>query len=343
MTQSVIIVGKNEGWNLEGSYARAFKKLDWDVQFWDPYQALLDEARGGAFGRRFSSFVQVEPWARKANLAFLSRIEKMRPQLILVIATDGTRAGSLAQIKVMAPETFLVCLFPDGPHNLSTDRIACLPVFDLVLTSSPAWMQSFKTLGARVVRYLPFAADVELHQPVSRTPAAAGHDVAFIGNWRLEREEVLEQLSDFDLWLWGEKWWKERTREGSPLRTRWGGRRVTGAEFAAECVNNRILLNLLDTPTWPGPNMRAFEQPACRGFSLTTRTPAILDYFKEGENIECFDSIEEAREKIGFYLKNEDSRKRIADAAYDFVVKGANTYLDRARQIISWAREAGWQ
>src|SRR5437773_10623175 len=146
MPESVLIVGRNDGWNLEASYARAFEKLGWRVQFWDPHRALRDESKGGRIGNRLSSLIAIEPWLRKANLALLALVEKLRPQLIIVIATDGTRVGTLAQVKVLVPETPLVCIFPDGPHNLSVERIACLPIFDLVLTSSPAWVQSFKTL-----------------------------------------------------------------------------------------------------------------------------------------------------------------------------------------------------
>lgn len=338
ITNTALILGQNQGWNLEGSYGRAFAKIGWQTEFWDPQQALNNEVRGAQLGKRFASFVNVEPWLRKANLSLLRIVEQLRPTAIFVIATEGVRAGTLAQIKVLLPHAPLVCIYPDSPHNLSVERISCLPVFDLVTASSPAWVESLKTLGGLNVRYLPFAADVDLHQRVSgATNHSNGHDVAFIGNWRREREEFLEQLVDFDIWVWGEKWWKDRTREGSPLRSRWGGRRVVGSDFAMTCAAHRILLNLLDTPTWPGPNMRTFEQPACGGFSLATRTSAVLELFEEGKNIECFESVEEARDKINFYLKNDDARERIAEASHRFVVDEGHTYTDRARQLVSWA------
>ncbi|HXD31067.1 MAG TPA: glycosyltransferase [Pyrinomonadaceae bacterium] len=333
MADTVLIVGQDSGWNLEASYGRAFKKQGWKVHFWAPVPSLHEHARGAKLGKLFSSFVNVEPWLRKANLSLLRLAQDLRPDFILVIATEGTRAGTLAQIKVILPKSPLFCLFPDGPHNLNVERISCLPLFDLIATSSPAWVKPFQTLGGREVRYLPFAADNDLHQPA---PVMPSHDVGFIGNWRLEREEVLEQLVDLDLWLWGERWWKDRTRPGSALRARWKGKRATGEEFAKACASSRILLNLLDTPTWPGPNMRSFEQPACRAFSLATRTQAILEMFEEGENIECFDTIGEARDKISFYLKNESARQRIAESSYRFMLHG-NTYADRAKQLLVWA------
>jgi spore maturation protein CgeB len=148
----------------------------------------------------------------------------------------------------------------------------------------------------------------------------------------------LEQLCDFDLCVWGSNYWKTRTRPRSPVRARWGGRSIKAEEFPGVAATSRIMLNMLDAATWPGPNMRTFEQAACGAFSLTTRTPALLEIFTEGKNVECFDTVEEARDKIRFYLSHESERLRIASAARKFVVEEGHTYLDRANQILDWAR-----
>jgi spore maturation protein CgeB len=185
------------------------------------------------------------------------------------------------------------------------------------------------------VDYLPFAADIELHQPVV-TEQEPLHRLAFIGSWRQEREEFLEQLIDLDLRIWGSDYWRSRTRRSSPLRRCWGGRPVVGSEFSRACAQVKILLNILDPISWPGPNMRTFELPACRAFALVERTVPVLDIFCEGETIECFSSVSEAREKIERYTRDEAARRRIAQAAYEFVVEGGHTYLDRARQLLGW-------
>jgi len=251
------------------------------------------------------------------------------------------RAGTLGQLRAQFPNILIYCLFPDTPHNLVPDRIQCLPMFDRVLTVSSGWVDAFRRLGALRTYYLPLAADTDLHRPVAKDAAGAadGHDVAFVGNWRPEREAFLERLVDFDLRIWGTEYWKRNTKPASKLRERWAGGPLFGPEFAKACADNRILLNIIDGVGWPGPNMRAFEQPACRAFSLVTRTPTIVELFKEGENIECFGSVDEARDKIDFYLRNESARQRIAEAGYRFVLAGANTYIDRVKQLLSWVVE----
>lgn len=343
MPETVLIIGRNAGWNLESSYARAFERLGCVVRFWDPQQSLHRVARGFRIGQLFSTYVQVEPWLRKANLDLLRLTVELKPKFVLVIGTEGVRAGTLGQLRTQLPTTIIYCLFPDTPHNLVPDRIQCLPMFDRVFTISPGWIDTFQRLGATLVHYLPLAADPELHRPVkaSDRQLSSGHDVAFVGNWRREREALLEQLVDFDLRIWGSDYWKRKMRRGSKLAARWEGRPLFGDDFARACANNRILLNIIDGVGWPGPNMRTFEQPACGAFSLVTRTPAVVELFKEGENIECFDSVAEARDKIQFYLTNEPSRLRIADEAYTFVVQGGHTYLDRAKELLRWVKEDG--
>jgi glycosyltransferase involved in cell wall biosynthesis len=338
MARSVLIVGTDTGWNLESSYARAFRQLGWTVNFWNPMEALHRVARGNRLGRLFSTFVHVEPWLRKANLKLLQCVDDLRPQLMLVIGTYGVWAGTLAQIKVVVPELLIYCIYPDTPHNLGSDRVLCLPFFDRVAVVSPAWVEAFERLGAPRVNFLPLAADPELHYPATKVEGkhSLAHDVVFVGNWRADREVFLERLVDFDLFLWGSPYWKQKTRPGSPLRARWGGRPITGTEFAQVCVQSRILLNVIDAVGWPGPNMRMFEQSACRAFTLVNRTPAVINLFREGETIECFDTVEEARDKIDYYLANESERQRIAEASYRFVVQGGHTYTDRTQQLISW-------
>jgi len=335
---SVLIVGFTDPTRLESSYARAFRKLGWNVYFWDPIEALHRSVRGSKPGRLLSDFINIEPWARKANLELLQIAQRARPALVLVIITEGVRAGTLGQLRAQLPNTLIYCLFPDTPHNLVPDRIQSLAMFDRVLTVSPAWVDTFERLGAKDVDYLPLAADTELHHPVSNT-SVNGHDVVFIGNWRAEREHFLEQLTDFDLQIWGSEYWKKRTRKGSKLSNHWQGRQLLAGEFNWACSANRILLNIIDGVGWPGPNMRAFEQPACRAFSLVTRTPAITELFNEGKDIECFDSVEEARDKIEFYIRNENARLKIAENSYEAVVRGGHTYIDRATQLANWMTE----
>lgn len=335
---SVLLIGDENPNYLAASYGRAFAARGLTVSFWDPQREIAKVSRGGRVGRLAARFAHVEAWIRKANAGLLECLWASPPSLIVVVTTHGLRPGTLAQIRVICPDTRIYCVYPDSPHNLDSDRLACLPMFDRVATSSPGWVESFRSLGATAVNYLPFAADPTLHSPVSPADAHPeySHDITFVGNWRPEREAFLERFIDFDLKIWGEAYWKTRTRAHSPLRSRWGGRPLLGGDFALACAQSKIMLNVMDSVTWPGPNMRCFELPACGAFALCQRTPAISDLFQNRVNIAFFDSVEEAVERAEFYLVHHDERRSIAARAYADVVKCGHTYADRVEEILGW-------
>ena len=138
MINRVLIVGTRAPESLESSYARAFARLGWEVDVWDPVTAVEGLARGGAAGRLFARFVRVEPWLRKANAYLLEWVGRLRPQFVLVIGTGGLRPGSLAQLRVLNPDLPVYCVYPDSPHSLDADRLGCLPLFTRVAVTSPA-------------------------------------------------------------------------------------------------------------------------------------------------------------------------------------------------------------
>ena len=109
---------------------------------------------------------------------------------------------------------------------------------------------------------------------------------------------------------------------------------MTGTEYAKAHCAAKVALNPIDPTNLPGHNMRTFELPACRVFSLVTRTPEIQELFEEGKNIACFEGVDELRDKIRYYLDHPAERERIAAAAYAHVVEGGHTYLDRARALL---------
>ncbi|HET7547786.1 MAG TPA: glycosyltransferase [Usitatibacter sp.] len=338
--RTALIVGASRPESLETSYARALGKLGWSIERWNPREALRRAVRGGRLGAALATFVHVEPWVRKANVELLQAVERLRPRLVLIIATSGVRAGTLAQCRVLSPESRIYMIYPDSPHGMDADRIACLRACHRVAASTRPWARALLGLGAPRTHFVPFAADTALYDS-ARAPAQASRrwDVGFIGTWRPEREEALERFSDFRLAVWGGKYWSRRTNPGGSVRGNWRGHELIGEEVVRACAETRVMLNILDPITWPGPNMRSFELPACRAFVLSQRTPEILEFFREGEEIECFDSLDEARDKARHYLSNDAARERIAARGYERVVNGGETYADRAQTILGWLAE----
>jgi spore maturation protein CgeB len=60
------------------------------------------------------------------------------------------------------------------------------------------------------------------------------------------------------------------------------------------------------------------------------------DYFKIGEEILCFNDVEELEQIIDYYLLHEDEREQIREKAYARFL-GEHTYVERWVDVLSRA------
>jgi len=77
---------------------------------------------------------------------------------------------------------------------------------------------------------------------------------------------------------------------------------------------------------------RVFEVPMCGGFLLTEYVDGIEEYYEIGKEIECFESITEAVEKISYYLKHNDKRMEIANSGHHRALR-EHTWVKRLKGI----------
>lgn len=81
-------------------------------------------------------------------------------------------------------------------------------------------------------------------------------------------------------------------------------------------AGSRINLNISLRSIHSGIPLRVPDIMACGGFVLTNWQPEIEEYFKDGEEIAVFRSLEECLGKIDYYLTHEQERQRIAAAGH---------------------------
>jgi spore maturation protein CgeB len=99
----------------------------------------------------------------------------------------------------------------------------------------------------------------------------------------------------------------------------------------------RINLNCTaqDCVDWDVITLRAFEVLACRGFLISDRTPiaekllADCAVFTDGDD--------DLAEKIRYYLRDEEARKKIAENGYNYFVKNA-TIDARAKELLEYIK-----
>lgn len=79
-------------------------------------------------------------------------------------------------------------------------------------------------------------------------------------------------------------------------------------------AESKINLNLSLRSIHSGIPLRVLDIMACGGFVLTNIQPEIAEYFREGEEIVTFRSLDECMEKMQYYLQNDAEREAIAAA-----------------------------
>lgn len=329
----ILLIGGFSQGSLELSYFNAFKKFDFEVnQFnWMSASLAIPLANNRYTRRLFESYL-----FSVANKKFLENVFVYKPDLILVFKGEFIFPQTLKRIKESS-KTLLFNFNPDNPFNFnkgaSNDLIRkSIPFYDCYFIWGRFLVDKLKSSGAKRVEYLPFACDPELHYPVkiiNEEKKDYENDVAFIGSWDKEREEWLENLSNYDLAIWGNAW--EKLKWNSSLKKKWKGRAAIGSDFAKVCSSSKIILNLIRKQNGNAHNMRIFEIPACKGFMLTKRTKEQCEFFEEDKEMVCFDSLNELKEKIDKYLLMEEERLQISLAANKRVQ--TYTYLIRAKKI----------
>ncbi|MCM8791833.1 MAG: glycosyltransferase [Candidatus Omnitrophica bacterium] len=284
------------------------------------------------------------PWQFIINRQLLKKIRLIKPELILVIKGYFLYPDTILKIKELIKMP-IFCFNPDDPFNIfypgssNENIIRAIPYYDCYFTFNRNLLEKIKKGGVRRVEYLPFAFDPQLHHPIEVTEEEKGYygnDVVFIGNWSIEREGYLKELKRFDLAIWGENYWKRLCKD-KDLKKRWRKKAVYGTEQSKVLNSSKISLNILRAQNKGSHNMRTFELPACGAFVVSERSPEIEEFFKEDEEIVLFSSPDELKEKIGYYLHNEEKRKRIAEAGFRRCIESNYTYQRRAERILEIA------
>ena len=100
--------------------------------------------------------------------------------------------------------------------------------------------------------------------------------------------------------------------------------------------NSRINLNITLRSIKTGIPLRALDIMGCGGFLLSNYQEELKEYFREGEELAMFYSLEDCLEKIDYYLKHEDERKSIAMAGKR-AVEERFKYRDQLRKLLDMA------
>ncbi len=262
-----------------------------------------------------------------------------KPHIVFCLAQAPVSKNLLKAIQKAG--SIVVFWFVEDYRRFPYWKDICVDTDYFFVIQQNEFLDMLKDTTQSAYAYLPMAADEEVHRKIHLNHEEYkffGSDLSFMGAAFPNRVAFFDQLREFNLKLWGSGW--EAYDQFSKLNLL-PGKRISIEESVKIYNASKININLhssmgndLFDPYGDFINPRTFEICACGGFQLVDRRPVLSEFFKEDEDLVMFSSVDEAIDKIRYYLSHEDIRKRIALRGQEKVLSN-HTYKHRMTDGLS--------
>ncbi len=246
-----------------------------------------------------------------ANRAAINAIARFMPDLVLTTDITMIAPETVSEVKTRTGAIF-VGWFMDAIVNFGRGYFFAAEYDALFFKDKFIVSKLRQTLSANNIFYLPQCCDPELHRPIeihSSELLKYQCDLTIAGNLYCYRARMLEQFDSYDLKIWGLK----QRHVNHKLNQKHTSLAVFGLEKSKAMRAAKIVLNNNHYGEIAGINKRTFEVAGAGAFQLTDG-PAVADYFKPGIEIATFDSKNDLKEKVDYFLAKPEERRKIAEA-----------------------------
>ncbi|MDX6476144.1 MAG: hypothetical protein QOH95_1655 [Gaiellaceae bacterium] len=212
-----------------------------------------------------------------------------------------------------------------------------LSAFDLVLTSFPHFVESFRSAGVRS-EYLRIGFDPRVLARLEADGAVRErHGAVFVGALNRTQHSsgnaLLERAASrvpIDFWGYAADGWPE----SSPLRARYHGE-AWGIDMFRVLYESRIALNRhIGVAERYANNMRLYEATGVGTMLLTDARENLGDLFEPGREVVTYDSEDELVERVAYYLEHDEERRAIAAAGQARTLR-EHTYRIRMQELLA--------
>ncbi|HEY8154705.1 MAG TPA: glycosyltransferase [Myxococcota bacterium] len=337
---SILYVGTESGTCL--GRARALESLGHRIRF---VPAGIPRTRLLFTVHRVGHHLGRPPDLFGANREILSSAAREPFDLLWVDRGREIRAATLRRLRRIAPGLRMVSYSPDdmmSRHNTSVAYRACIPLYDLHVTTKSYNVEELRALGAREVFFVDKGYDPGVHRPIELTAADRERfacDVGFVGYFEEDRSRLMLRLAEagIPVAVHGPRW--SGLAHAHPNLMIRGGY-LDGDDYARAICATRINLGFLRKSSRDLQTARSVEIPACAGFMLAERTDEHLRLFEEGVEAEYFASFDELLEKCRYYLAHETERAAIAAAGRRRCLEGRYDNAARLTAVLDRLRSA---
>ncbi len=225
------------------------------------------------------------------------------PDVLLYVDT-----GLLYPLKNMSALNCLKACYLIDSHLAFDLHLEYAENYDVVFTAHKPAVEMLKERGIENVFWMPPACDPDLHE---KKADEKKYDIGFVGSSNPERVHLLNELGQrFNTYY--ERCFLERMAE---------------VYSQSKVVFHKSVND--------GLAMRVFEVLASGSMLLTdeAKGSGLTDLFQDKEHIVIYRNEKELMELAGYYLKNDDERKKIAAEGMRKVLN-EHTYHHRVRDMV---------
>jgi spore maturation protein CgeB len=293
---------------------RAMERLGCTVVSLDPEESSwLDRLAGRTFETRFSK-----------------ALASLKPDLVLTVGGIGLDPPALHALRVGSPATW-VNWFP-GDLRAARPAKQLAAAYDRIYLSGTDVVEDVRAHGASNAEFLALACDPSVHKPL-RAKGPFRANVVFAGEATEHREELLTELVEFGLALWGESWRK------TSLRDYCRGTLPSVEDYVRANAGATVAVNIhhasLEVPPVRGGslNERVFELAAIGVAQVVDGRGDLAAHFEDGREVLAFETPAELKGQVKRALQENSYRERLAGAARQRALS-EHTYMHRLSRLL---------
>lgn len=344
---------------IDNYIINALKELGHEVGIYDMFynaQIVSNYAIEYSKAKNLQHWQMINILDYLASNSLTQKVMEFGPDIIVHIV-GRISENVLKSLKKLNMKTILWCL--DDPQEIGKTS-AMGTLYDYVYTVESACVDVHKSKGSFRAEFLPLACDPKVHKSMDVEDKYKS-DICFIGVPFPKRIDFFDSLADFlkdynvkiigggpnigssaDPWLWKRKLNRldllEKFIIDEVVHPQEAVKYYNGAKINLNihraAVDERFSATNADAIMPESVSGRTFELAGCAAFQLIdSDRKNFSTHFIKDKEIVAFTDENDFKEKIRYYLSNNNERKAIALEGQKKAYK-EHTYINRLKKII---------
>ncbi len=256
-------------------------------------------------------------------------IDEMVPDVVLVVDAAELTGAMVQQVRRQSGARW-ANWFMGGVRSLPLME-AVGSAYDTLFVPGTDCAQQLTVPGRPPAHYLPPACDPSVHRPMTARDTFRAN-VVFVGRATPRREQLLSELVEFGLALWGAEWRK------TGLRDYCRGDRLDGADYVRAYAGASVAVNIHDEPqgeggTSSGCNQRTFELASIGAAQVVDERSDLAQHFVNGQELLVYRSGAELKELVQRLLHDPPEAGRLSQASRRRAM-AEHTYMHRMAELL---------